>query len=60
MLACLPDLAPEVVNARATPHIMALLDRMCERPAVKQALALSKTGAPQQAFVPGAEPSRWG
>jgi hypothetical protein len=33
---------------------------MRERRAVREALALSKTGKPQQAFVPGSEPSRWG
>jgi hypothetical protein len=33
---------------------------MRERPAVRAALALSRTGKPQEAFVPGAEPSRWG
>jgi hypothetical protein len=33
---------------------------MHERPAVKKALALSRSGKPHEAFVPGAEPSRWG
>jgi len=27
---------------------------------VKKALALSRSGKPHEAFVPGAEPSRWG
>jgi glutathione S-transferase len=60
LLNALPDLAPEVVNERATPRISEFLNRMRERRAVREALALSKTGKPQQAFVPGSEPSRWG
>jgi glutathione S-transferase/GST-like protein len=60
MLNTLPDLAPEVVNPHQTPRISEFLHRMRERPAVRAALALSRTGRPQEAFVPGAEPSRWG
>jgi len=60
MLAPLPDLAPQVVSAAATPRIMQFLSRMRERPAVQQALGLARTAHPQEAFVPGAEPSRWG
>lgn len=60
MLSPLPDLAPQVVSEKATPRIMQFLRRMRERPAVQQALALAKTARPQEAFVPGAEPSRWG
>ena len=60
MLSPLPELAPQQVSEKATPRIMQFLRRMRERPAVQQALALSKTGKPQEAFVPGAEPSRWG
>jgi glutathione S-transferase len=60
MLASMPDLAPEVVSETATPRIMQFLNRMRERPAVKAALAYSKTGKPHEAFVPGSEPSRWG
>lgn len=60
LLKPLPDLAPEVVNAKATPKIAAFLKRMAERPAVKAALAASKSGRPETAFVPGPEPSRWG
>lgn len=60
LLAPLPDLAPEVVNESATPRIVEFLARMGERPAVKAALARSRTGRPLEAFVPGAEPSRWG
>jgi glutathione S-transferase len=60
MLAPLPDLAPEVVSETATPRIMQFLHRMRERPAVEQALGTARTARPHEAFVPGAEPSRWG
>jgi glutathione S-transferase len=60
LLRSLPTLAPDLVSERATPRIIDFLDRMHERPAVKKALALSRSGKPHQAFVPGAEPSRWG
>jgi glutathione S-transferase len=60
MLSVMPDLAPELVNAQATPRIVEFLNRMRERRAVRDALAMSKTGKPHEAFVPGAEPSRWG
>jgi hypothetical protein len=39
---------------------MEFLGRMHGRKAVKQALAASRSGKPHEAFVPGAEPSRWG
>jgi glutathione S-transferase len=60
LLRSLPTLAPDLVSERATPRIVDFLDRMHERPAVKKALALSRSGKPHEAFVPGAEPSRWG
>src|SRR5690606_481677 len=60
MLDASPYLAPEVVNERATPRITEFLQRVRERPAVREALALSRTGRPREAFVPGVEPSRWG
>ncbi|HZF16304.1 MAG TPA: glutathione S-transferase family protein [Steroidobacteraceae bacterium] len=60
MLSVLPDLAPDVVNAQATPRVIDFIGRMRERRAVKDALAMSRTGKPHEAFVPGAEPSRWG
>lgn len=60
LLRSLPTLAPDLVNERATPGIAGFLNRMHERPAVKRALALSRSGKPHEAFVPGAEPSRWG
>jgi glutathione S-transferase/GST-like protein len=60
MLNVLPDLAPDLVDERANPRITDFLHRMRERRAVREALTLSRTGKPLQAFVPGAEPSRWG
>jgi glutathione S-transferase len=60
MLATLPDLAPDIVNEKVTPRLVDYLRRVRERAAVKQALAMSRTGKPLEAFVPGAEPSRWG
>lgn len=60
MLAPLPDLAPDVLNAAATPRTVEFLARMAERPSVKAARATSRSGRPEQHFVPGVEPSRWG
>ena len=60
MLHPLPDLAPELVNERATPQIVKFLHRMRDRAAVRAALAKSRSGSPRSAFVPGAEASRWG
>jgi glutathione S-transferase len=60
MLSPLADLTPGLVSAKATPRITRFLERMRERPAVRQALEFAKTANPQEAFIPGAEPSRWG
>ncbi len=60
MLTGLPELAPNLVSQSESPHIMAFLQRVRARPAVHAALALSRTGRPAEAFVPGAEPPRWG
>lgn len=60
LLNPLPALAPDVLNRGDTPRTLEFLERMRERPAVRAALALSRTGRPQEAFVPGAEASRWG
>jgi GSH-dependent disulfide-bond oxidoreductase len=59
-LAPLPELSSELVSATVTPNIMGFLLRMQERPAVRKALTLTRTGKPGQAFVPGAESPRWG
>ncbi|HVS76830.1 MAG TPA: glutathione S-transferase family protein [Steroidobacteraceae bacterium] len=60
VIAPLPELAPAVLNASATPRIAEFLVRMYERPAVQRALGYTRSGRPERAFVPGAEPSRWG
>jgi glutathione S-transferase len=60
MLRVMPDLVPELVNAAATPRTCDYLARIEARPAVRAALAMSRSGKPHQHFVPGIEPSRWG
>ncbi len=60
LLNSLSALAPELLNPNDTPRTSEFLERMRERKAVKAALALSRSGRPQEAFVPGAEASRWG
>lgn len=59
MIWTLPRLAPELVNDVATPRILAYIDRILRRPAVQSALATSRSGRPQECFVPGIEASRW-
>jgi glutathione S-transferase len=56
----LTELTPGVVNDGSTPRLMSWLARIRARPAVRAALAFSRTGKPQQAFAPGPEHSRWG
>src|SRR5262245_6291542 len=56
----LPTLTPDVVNNTTTPRLMAWLNRIRLRPAVRAALAVSRTGKPEEAFAPGPEHSRWG
>jgi glutathione S-transferase len=60
LLSAVPDLAPDVANDSATPRLMEYLARITQRPSVKAALAISRSGKPAQHFVPGVEPSRWG
>ena len=56
----LPKLLPDVANGDKAPRFMAWLERMRARPAVKKALATSRTGRPEEAFAPGPEHPRWG
>ena len=56
----LPKLLPDVANRDKAPRFTAWLDRMRARPAVKKALAASRTGKPDEAFAPGPEHPRWG
>ena len=59
-LNALPKLMPEACNDDAAPRVMDWLKRMRERPAVKAALSMARTDAPDEAFAPGAEHARWG
>lgn len=56
----LPALLPDLVSASATPNFWQWLTRIRTRAAVREALALSRTGRPELAFAPGPEHSRWG
>jgi glutathione S-transferase len=60
MLRVLPDLAPEQLNSAATPRIVAFLERIAQRPAVRTALATARSPNPERYFVPGVEAARWG
>lgn len=60
MCNSLPKLVPEAVNAESTPRLMDWLARIRVRPAVQQALARGRSAAPDEAFLPGPEHSRWG
>jgi glutathione S-transferase len=60
LLRALPALAPDLMNPGETPRVADFLARMEARPAVKAALATSRSGKPTEHFVPGFEPSRWG
>lgn len=60
LLACVPDLAGELLNSRVAPRTFAWVEHIKSRPAVKAALGMSKTGKPLEAFAPGPEHSRWG
>jgi glutathione S-transferase len=54
--------APKLVSDafQGAPKLTALMAKVKERPAVKKALAMSKTGKPDEAFAPGPEHARWG
>jgi glutathione S-transferase len=56
----LPTLTPDLVSTSATPRLLQWLARIRTRSAVRAALGTSRTGRPEQAFVPGPEHSRWG
>ena len=56
----LPRLAPDLVNAGATPRTMDWLERMAARPAVQAALALGRAPDPYATAAPGPEHVRWG
>ncbi len=48
----LPELAPELVNAGMTPRLMAWLERVGARPAVKAALAMARSKLGAKAYAP--------
>jgi len=56
----LRDLAPELVNDARSPRLIDWLSRIAARPAVRAARSRSRSGHPEQAFVPGVESARWG
>jgi glutathione S-transferase len=56
----LTTLTPDIVNAEVAPRLLDWLSRIRSRPAVRAALATSRTGKPEQAFAPGPEHARWG
>lgn len=56
----LPTLVPGLVSEATAPRLMDWLRRIRMRPAVRAALAMSRTGKPELAFAPGPEHSRWG
>jgi glutathione S-transferase len=56
----LTKLTPDLVSKSASPRIVDWLERTRMRPSVKAALAMSKTGKPDECYAPGPEHSRWG
>lgn len=56
----LPQVAPDMANAQATPRMMAWLEKMRARPAVRAAFEMAKSANPEQMFAPGPEIPRWG
>lgn len=56
----LPRLTPDLVNAEVSPRVMAWLERVAQRPAVKAALAMGRADEPYAAAAPGPEHVRWG
>ncbi len=56
----LEGLAGDLINAQATPGVVAWLERMRARPAVQAARAMGRATDPDAVFAPGPEGSRWG
>lgn len=56
----LPRIAPDLLGEAAAPRTRAWLKRVSQRPGVKAAEALSRTGDPYGVAAPGPEPIRWG
>jgi glutathione S-transferase len=53
-------LAPDLFGEGKAPKVKAWLARLSSRSSYTKALAHAKTAAPETAFVPGPEHSRWG
>jgi glutathione S-transferase len=60
MTMSFPKLVPELCNKEKAPRMTEWMAKVKERPAVQKALATSKSGKPDEAFVPGPEHARWG
>ncbi len=56
----LPRVAPELIDANTAPRTLAWLKRMSERPGVRAAEAMSRTGDAYGVAAPGPEHIRWG
>jgi GSH-dependent disulfide-bond oxidoreductase len=52
--------APELLSGEGAAQVLAWLQRVAERPAVRAALARARLPRPEQQFVPGPELARWG
>jgi len=58
LVCTLPRLLPDMVNDKATPGITAWLQRINDRPAIKETLAMRRMK--EDVYAPGPEHSRWG
>ncbi|MEX2524785.1 MAG: glutathione S-transferase family protein [Gammaproteobacteria bacterium] len=58
LVCTLPRLVPDMVNKDKTPRIMDWLDRINNRPAVKETFAMRRVE--EDLYAPGPEHSRWG
>jgi glutathione S-transferase/GST-like protein len=56
----LPELCADLLNVSVAPSTMAWLEAVAARPAVRSALAISRSGAPYRCAAPGPEQVRWG
>lgn len=52
--------APELMPPKNARQVLAWLERVAERPAVRTALAAARVSRPEHHFLPGPELARWG